>query len=358
MPHYARASPKLKPCRASQRCYIRPQYTDPGRGECCRYNVSVAGWQQAPDRQSQTTVSNDEEITRPTSERNIASHPKPSPDAHRPDTPPDAGCYDSTAESSLYQDSNLTLSGSLATLATSICSSTPEVEEEPRLVTLRAMYRRDKQVLLRHDLEQCRQGLHKTVQSCNQAEYRQFCCAISCVLNSARPLSRPELGAAVKLNTLGRDWRSIMHDEQWTQLDSWIHRCSSIFVETLDGKIDFLHPMATRIFLRNRRIPGVDISHRTFGMISRNHIELHRFLASSSIARSDLVQAVHTLSSYVEEFGNHHLRAASLTSIIEVEGNDSRDDVSDGFEMISQATNQLSLVGEDGDWIVVKQTRV
>lgn len=166
---------------------------------------------------------------------------------------------------------------------------------------------------------------------------------------------RGELAAATNLHSLGRDWQRCMQDEQWIQLDQWIHKCSSIFVETLDGKIDFLRPTITRMFLRSIRIPGIDISHKTLGMVCRNQIELHRFLARNGTARPDLIQAVQAMLPYVREFGDYHLRLASLKSIMTIAPDDNRTDANDGFEMISAGTSKLSIREGKGDWMVVKQ---
>lgn len=145
-----------------------------------------------------------------------------------------------------------------------------------------------------------------------------------------------------------------MYDEQWTALEEWFPKCNPIFVEDSNGRIGFLQPTAMNILLRNLRIPGIDISHKCLGIVCRNFQELDKASGTRSDLRPDLVRAIKALSSYIANFGDHHLRAASLASIVVVGQNDTHSDTNDDFEMVTKSTKHLSIGDERGDWIVLK----
>lgn len=268
----------------------------------------------------------------------------------------DSGYDDSTSQCSDSEESDL---GRSAISATSTASTNSSVSF-PTVTAQTAPHQGSKELdqlaIRRRELEQCRQALQVLFRDCRQSEFEDICCAISCVYSSVRPLSRDELSAAINLYSLGRDWKKAMEDEQWTQLDQWFYKCRSIFVETLDSKIDFVRSTSMRLLLRNVRIPGIDTSHRTLGILCRNQMELQSFHARNGVARPDLVRDMQAMSTYVREFGSRHLQAASLTSIIAVAQDDTCTNTSDDFEMISTGTSNLSISEKKGDWLVVKQT--
>lgn len=225
-----------------------------------------------------------------------------------------------------------------------------------------------RQAISRTDLDHCRQALRRTVRDCDSAEFRSVSCLISCLLSSARWLTRREILAATTLLYRDRVFKKPMNLNQRSQEEHWLHKCNHIVVETLKGHVIF-RSTAMRTFLRSFSIQGIDTSHRTMALICRNQIELDRRFArdvTSQIDRSDIFRAVQIFSPYVSEFGSYHLKAASLTSMIVVgesdqtsleakhDGNEGKED----FEIIQRRTQQLSLGEEGDDWVVLNPTRV
>lgn len=213
----------------------------------------------------------------------------------------------------------------------------------------------------RSDLEQCRQALRKTFRDCDQVEFRFVTRVISCVLNCARWLSRREVLAATTLLDLDRTSNKPMSANHWSQEEYWLRKCDSVITETPAGNMIF-RSRSMRVFLRNFSIPGVDTSHTTLALICRNQIELDRHFASPPDANGPrILRAVQVLSPYVAAFKNHHLKAASLTSIIPVAEEDqailkvkhSISEACDDFEIMQEGTEQLSLSEECDDWVML-----
>lgn len=273
----------------------------------------------------------------------------------------DSGCCRSTEESEYLQESIMGMS------TMSSCMSEPSPTLKPRSIPCRPDNGMNRLIVNRSDLEQCRQALRRVFEDCSTSDFQTISCAISCVLNSGRPLTRYELTAATNLFHLDKDWEVSIREQQWIQVNDWLRKCHPILRETPDGKIVFLHSRAMKAFLRSFRIRGLDSSHRTLGVICRNHIELDRRPmqdARNQSMRPGIRRAVQALSEYVTAFGNHHLRLASFTGMTELRPQEksraltrgSRSDTDEDFEVIQTRTKQLSLGAERDDWIVLDQT--
>lgn len=219
----------------------------------------------------------------------------------------------------------------------------------------------------RSDFEECRQALRRTFQDCNQAEFRFVTCLIPCVLNCVRWLSRPEILAAATLLNPDRYSTKLVNANQWSQEEHWLQKCSSIITETPGGNMIF-HSQAMRVFLRSFNIPGVDTSHRTLALICRNQIELNRHFNVAlppDPNGSGILGAVQVFSLYATAFGNHHLKVASLTSMILTAEEDRSiskaknrvSQVYDDFDLIQNGATQLSLSEECDDWVILASTQ-
>lgn len=328
-------------CRACQSCDSQRRYANTGHGQRCRYD-------QANDR---PTTGENEIVPKMSKKCTETSTSRWWP-------PPDTGCDHSTEESEYLEDSSLGMS------AASMCSSEPSPSLKPRSIFCRPKNSMNRMIINRSELEECRQALRRVFEDCSMPEFQSISCAISCVLNSGRLLTRCELVAAANLFLL--DNGIPIREQQRIRVEDWLRKCHPILLDTLDGKIDFVHSRAMKAFLRSFRIRGIDTSHRTLGVVCRNYIELSRHLMRDVRTQSiglGVHQAVKALSEYVTAFGNHHLRLASFTSTAVLEQQEcsrfltqaSCSDTEEDFEVIQTGTKQLSLSEERDDWVMLHQ---
>lgn len=237
---------------------------------------------------------------------------------------------------------------------------------QPQPITPRPSTYRTDPAVSTFDLEYCRQALRKTFQDCDKTEFRLVTRLISCILSCARWLSRREILAAVTLFDPERTSERPANASQRSQGDHWLRKCNLIIMETLEGNMAF-RSSAMEFFLRKFMIKGVDTSHRTLALICRRQREFEERCPTDIASlnnRSDVLRAAQVLSPYVSTFGDHHLKAASLTSIISnveedvalFKAKESVGGTSDDLEIIQNGTQQLSLREEKNGWMLLSPT--
>lgn len=167
----------------------------------------------------------------------------------------------------------------------------------------------------RSDLERCRHVLRTIFRQCNNIEFRAVCCAISCVMNASKPLRQNELLAAITIHGHKCAQQDLARDRQKPDSQQWLRKCDDLLVEDYNRKIRF-RPKAMSFFLRNFTIQGIDTSHKTIATICLMQRTLREESSQASTKEcSEILQAADVFSSYAEEFGDIHLRTASLKSL-------------------------------------------
>lgn len=227
-------------------------------------------------------------------------------------------------------------------------------------------------------LEQCRQALRTTIRNGDEKDFGFLCCALSCLLNSYRPLSRRELLVAVFIYLCNFQQNDTTLDAELEELHRRLRKCDQILEERPDGTIVF-HSEAMPYLLRNYAISGIDTSHRTWAIICRklkmNDLRRHHR------GNHGTQQVARTLSDYVETFGSAHANAASLTSLItyppnppkttttssdftvngsqrksDLAPNGNGNDTNGDTEALQEGMGQLKVSEEVNDWILVEES--
>lgn len=112
------------------------------------------------------------------------------------------------------------------------------------------------------DLENCRLSLKTAFERCQDRSFSHACFAISCVLNSRRPLHTIEISIAITLLVEEYDIYDTDTEGEEVELNSWLEFCGAVLYEDRSGLVHFTAD-AMPTFISAFRIRGIDASHTT-----------------------------------------------------------------------------------------------
>lgn len=159
-------------------------------------------------------------------------------------------------------------------------------------------------------LGQCRDTLRRVFMACSQEQFSNICCAISCVLNSSRPMLLRELDGAVCLHIRHERVSSQVEQRKSMEMDWWT-RCELLFEENTAGLVRFALP-AMAWFLRKYRIRGIDASSKTLALLCLDQMELDGAAQRDDSRR---VWQRSPFSVYAEQNWRRHCREAERSSL-------------------------------------------
>lgn len=161
-------------------------------------------------------------------------------------------------------------------------------------------------IVSKERLTQCQGVLSRAFCMCQDHESEDLACAISCSLNSCRPLHTSELQDAVIMNAYSQRSERCWRGRSPIEFQTWLAKFGMLFVVDKAGYILF-GIAETSYFLRNFRIRGIDGSHRTIAMICLACMELSNQWPVISIPSP--------FSTYAAQYWEHHCHIAARSSM-------------------------------------------
>lgn len=162
------------------------------------------------------------------------------------------------------------------------------------------------------EFERCRQMLKHAIKHCLKLEFAYIVSAISCILNSLRPLHAREVDTATSLFVEYADSKQSSHDEDQLTGKAWFDRCESLLVVDNAGIVRFASGFMPQ-FLRQFRIRGIDTTHQTIATACLIQIDLDEAAENHPLAASMPCLPVDphlVFSGYAEKYWRKHCRNA------------------------------------------------
>lgn len=223
------------------------------------------------------------------------------------------------------------------------------------------------------EFERCRQGLQHAVKHCLDVDFLYVSSAISCILNSLRPLRAWEVDTAVSLLAGYADTERRAFDGHELPEGGWLQRCTSFLVIDDAGLVRFASNFMP-YFLKQFRIRGVDVSHQTIATACLIQVEIdERSETASSVESSTSLTAESRLafSGYASKYWLEHCRCVeqscqALDATNDAGPDPSRSMVCQGsaVDAAAQADADLDTIGmehlmlgdDDMDWVMIDGT--
>lgn len=162
------------------------------------------------------------------------------------------------------------------------------------------------------EFEKCRQALKDAIKNCVKLDFSYVASAVSCILNSLRPLHTGEVNTAVGLFVEYADSKRSSHDEDEIARKTWFRRCESFLVVDDNGLVRFVSEFMP-LFLRHFRIRGIDATHQTIATACLIQVDLDDDSQCRALTRSmPCLPARSSLafSDYAEKYWREHCRSA------------------------------------------------
>lgn len=212
--------------------------------------------------------------------------------------------------------------------------------------------------LSNNDMVDCCQTLLGLMENPN-LQFANFSCLISCVLNTARPLHKLELEAALRLHKLQDDIQENKQDESNASV-KWLMIYDGVFRQDDKGYIHFRN-QAMPAFLHNFRIDGIDPSHKTIATICLAAIkEYCRASNDHNVSSKD----EDAFTAYSHEFWRFHCKEAAKSSLALEIGHitrvgaqlDRSPSAGDNTaKLLQQQMENLDMTDEGEGWVVLGQ---
>lgn len=114
------------------------------------------------------------------------------------------------------------------------------------------------------DLQKCSVALKRALQMCDDANFPQFACIVSCVLSSEQQLSVEALRDALAIFVDGTS--AHLSERKTSELREWLESFRYLLTIGASDKVAFKSPAMPK-FLLSFTIRGMDASHRTIAIV-------------------------------------------------------------------------------------------